>query len=228
MERPVEDKIAILEDEPDIRALMRTALEKEGFRVYEYGTASEFFSGIEKSDPSLLILDIMLPDYDGFEVCRRLRSHSRWANLPIIMVSARGEEMDRVLGLELGADDYVVKPFSPRELVARVKANLRRARRRERESLKVGDIEIFPKRAEVYLKGKPVNLTFTEFQIILALAKNPGRVFSRSQLIDIIWKGEKIVLERTIDVHIKKLREKLGELGGMIKSVRGMGYKIEG
>lgn len=225
--KPVDERIAILEDEPDIRALMRAALERAGYRVEEYATASQLLSHIENSPPSLLILDIMLPDSDGFEVCRQIRSCPRCSELPIIIVSARGEEVDRILGLELGADDYVVKPFSPRELVARVKANLRRTRARTSAILKAGPIEIYPEKAEVFVEGKPIDLTFVEFQLLVALAEKPGRVFSRAQLIDRIWKGEKIVLERTIDVHIKKLRDKLGEFGRMIKSIRGMGYKIE-
>ncbi|WP_255301297.1 winged helix-turn-helix domain-containing protein, partial [Candidatus Kryptonium thompsonii] len=165
------------------------------------------------------------------EICKVLRSNPSTAKLPIIILTAKIEETDKIVGLELGADDYITKPFSPRELIARVKAVLRRTSEEEtteEEILKVGDkIVIDVNKMEVYVEGKKVDLTLTEFKILKHLAKKPGWVFSREQLLDAIWGVKKSVIDRTVDVHIKKLRDKLGKAGKLIKSVRGMGYKIE-
>lgn len=221
--------IAILEDDSDIRKLIKITLEREGYKTIEFEEGKHLLEFINSNLPELVILDLMLPDMDGLEICRKIRSNERTSHLPIIIVSAKGEELDRVLGLEVGADDYVTKPFSARELLARIKATLRRARRTESEPEKIilGPITLIPERFEVFVREQRLNLTTTEFQILLILAKNPGRVFSREEIINSLWKGEKFVLDRTIDVHIKKLRDKLGEAARLIKSIRGIGYKIE-
>jgi DNA-binding response OmpR family regulator len=182
--------------------------------------------------PDFVILDLMLPDIDGLEVCKSLRNNPKTRNIPIIILTAKTEEPDKIIGLELGADDYVTKPFSPRELIARIKAILRRSSLSEHaesgsSNIIIGDLRIDQNKMEVFVKDKKVDLTLIEFKILTKLASKPGWVFSREQLISAIWGGEKDVFDRTIDVHIKKLRDKLGEAGKFIKSVRGVGYKIE-
>ena len=220
--------IAIVDDEPDILELIRYHLEKEKFEVREFRDGEGLLSFIETTLPDLVILDLMLPGIDGLEVCRALKGDRRTSSVPIIMLTAKGNETDKVVGLELGADDYVVKPFSPRELVARVKAVLRRANVEEKgESLVIGDLTIDTNRFEVRFKGQRIDLTPTEFRILAILAQRPGWVFTRNQLLDELWQEEKIVLDRTIDVHIRNLREKLGEGAKLIKTVRGIGYKLE-
>ena len=222
-------KIYVVDDEPDLCELVKLHLEKSSFSVKTFLSATALFNVLQTELPNLIILDLMLPDMDGMEVCKLLRSHSRTSRIPIIMLTARGEVSDRVLGLELGADDYVTKPFSPRELVARVKAVLRRLEQEEAEEiLQVGGIlSVNPKRFEVFVKGKRVSLTPTEFRSLTVLVRRKGWVFTREQLLENLWGGEKIVVDRTIDVHIKNLRDKLGDAGKLIKSVRGVGYKIE-
>jgi len=220
--------IAIVDDEPDILELIRYHLEKERFEVREFRDGEGLLSFIETTLPDLVILDLMLPGIDGLEVCRVLKGDKRTSSVPIIMLTAKGSEIDKVVGLELGADDYVVKPFSPRELVARVKAVLRRAKMGEKEeSLVIGDLAIDTNGFEVRFKGRRIDLTPTEFRILAILAQRPGWVFTRNQLLDELWQEEKIVLDRTIDVHIRNLREKLGEGAKLIKTVRGIGYKLE-
>jgi len=169
----------------------------------------------------------MLPGIDGLEVCRTLRRSEKTSSIPI-MLTAKGTETDIVVGLELGADDYIVKPFSPRELIARVKAILRRAQPAKKTKLfKVGDLVLDLTKYEVRVKNKKVDLTTTEFRVLAILSEKPGWVLTRNQLLDDLWEDEKIVLDRTIDVHIRNLREKLGEAGKLIKTIRGIGYKIE-
>lgn len=221
--------IFVVDDEPDLTELVRLHLEKNGFRVKTFFSATSFFTALQAEIPDLIILDLMLPDMDGMDVCKILRGNARTAQVPIIMLTARGEVYDRVLGLELGADDYVTKPFSPRELVARVRAVLRRLEAGEDEEiLNLGDLlKVNLRRFEVFVEGQRVNLTPTEFRILTILLRRSGWVFTREQLLENLWGGEKIVVDRTIDVHIKNLREKLGKAGKFIKSVRGVGYKIE-
>ena len=219
--------IAVVDDEPDILRLVSLGLERAGFKTKEFLTGREFLDSLKEEAPDLVILDLMLPDLDGFEVCRFLKSDPRYRSIPVIMLTARADEEDRVVGLELGADDYVVKPFSPRELVARVKAVLRRGRQPE-EGIWVGGILYLDfRRYEALVKGRRVKLTPTEFRILAILASRKGWVFTRGQLLDQLWGNEKAVSERAIDVHIKRLREKLGEAAPFIKSVRGVGYKLE-
>jgi two-component system phosphate regulon response regulator PhoB/two-component system alkaline phosphatase synthesis response regulator PhoP len=223
------EKIAILEDDPDILKLVAHTLEKAEYKVAQFKSGKDFMRYQEREVPGLLILDLMLPDMDGMEICRTLRSRTATENLPIIMLTARVEEMDRVLGLEMGADDYVTKPFSPRELLARVRAVLRRRSPMETPKvLELGNLlRIDPERYEVFVQEQRVELTTTEFKLLQILAEKPGRVFSREQLLNRLWGNEKLVIDRTIDVHVKNLREKLGPAGSLIKNIRAVGYKIE-
>jgi len=224
------EKISLVEDEPDLSKLAASVLTKEGFKVTAYLDASSFLRSLDKALPDLVLLDLMLPDADGLDVCRAIRRNEAWRPIPIIMVTARGSETDRVLGLELGADDYVVKPIVFKELAARIRAVLRRGRMEAlpaRISIGSGGIEMDLERFEVRIAGKPVELTTTEFKLLHLLASKPGRVFTRDQILDRLWGNEKIVLDRTIDVHIKNLREKMGPAARILKNIRGMGYKIE-
>ncbi len=224
--------IAVIDDEPDILDLVSLHLKKSGFDVTEFLDAEKFLRSLPHKTPDLIVLDLMLPDIDGIEVCKLLKKDPKYAPIPIIILTARVEETDRVLGLELGADDYITKPFSPRELVARVKAVLRRAKDIKKDK-DVGYIEIGQKllidlnKYEVYVDGKKIDLTPTEFKILRLLAMNKGWVFSREKILNEVWGSEKDVLDRTVDVHIKNLREKLGKIGKYIKNIRGVGYKLE-
>jgi two-component system phosphate regulon response regulator PhoB/two-component system alkaline phosphatase synthesis response regulator PhoP len=221
--------IAIVDDEPDILELVSIHLEKTNYRTVKFDKAEGFLAYLKEKTPDLLILDLMLPDIDGIEVCKQLKSDHKTSNFPIIMLTARGDEFDKVLGLELGADDYITKPFSTRELVARVKAVLRRNRIETSEfTININDdLVIDLQRYSVTVNGHPVNLTSTEFNILKILASKKGWVFSREQLLRHLWGDEKIVILRTIDVHIKHLREKLGTASKYVKNVRGVGYKLE-
>lgn len=222
--------IAVVDDEPDIVALITLHLKKAGFQSEGFFEARTFLDLLEKRVPDLVLLDLMLPDIDGLEVCKLLRRKEEWASIPVIMVTARNEEGDRVLGLELGADDYITKPFSARELIARVKTVLRRkagpapSRKIEVADLLVLDLEKY----EVLVQSRKVELTSTEFRILKYLASKPGWVFTRDQILDHLWGHEKIVLDRTVDVHIRNLRDKLGpKAARMIRNIRGVGYKLE-
>lgn len=221
--------IAIVDDEPDILELVSIHLIKANYKTIKFEQADSFFEFLNDRIPDLLILDLMLPDIDGIEVCKRLKADERTAGLPIIMLTAKGDEFDKVLGLELGADDYITKPFSTRELVARVKAVLRRNRFVSQENvIKVHDnMVVNLPRHTVYVDGKDVELTLTEFNILKILISRQGWVFTRERLLNQLWGDEKIVISRTIDVHIKHLRAKLGTAGRYIKNIRGVGYKLE-
>ena len=221
--------IAVLDDEPDILELVSIHLDRAGFHVVQFDRALPLLESLEENRPDLLILDLMLPDMHGTEVCRRIRSDPDKAALPVIMLTAMVEETDRITGLELGADDYVVKPFSPGELVARVRAVLRRTSRTEGEddAIEVGGLVLHPDRFRAESDGSSLELTPTEFRILLMLASSPGRVFTRAQILDMLWQGEKFVFQRTVDVHIRNIREKLGPLAGLITNVRGVGYRME-
>jgi DNA-binding response OmpR family regulator len=230
--------IAVVEDEPDILDLVSLHLKKERLTVRGFLNGSSFLRSLETDPPALLVLDLMLPDMPGFEICRCLRSKVQYQNISIIMLTARSEETDRVLGLELGADDYVVKPFSPRELTARVKAVLRRTVNKSApegadivtigQSLPAGKIvRIDPDKYEVTVGTQKLDLTTTEFRILHLLASKVGWVFSRDRILTHLWGNDKMVLDRTIDVHIKHLRTKMGEAGRLIKNLRGVGYKVE-
>jgi len=221
--------IAIVDDEPDILEFVSIHLEKANYKTAKFDNSQEFLKFIDKKIPDLLILDLMLPDIDGLEICKQLKSDKKTSNLPIIMLTAKGDEFDKVLGLELGADDYITKPFSTRELVARVRAVLRRDRVKTAEStININDDLIIDlQRYSVTVNGQPVDLTSTEFNILKILATKRGWVFSREQLLQHLWGDDKIVISRTIDVHIKHLREKLGPAAHYIKNIRGVGYKLE-
>lgn len=225
----MKELIAILDDEPDILELVSLHLKKAGFRAEGFLDAESFFSFIDSKIPDLIILDLMLPDADGFEICKDLRRKDELASTPIVMLTAKGDETDKVLGLELGADDYVTKPFSPKELVARVKAVLRRLpQKKELKIVEIGnELTIYPEKYEVYLKDQRIALTSAEFKILQLLASKKGWVFTREQILDYLWGKEKAVLDRTVDVHIKHLREKLGKAARFIKNIRGVGYKLE-
>jgi two-component system phosphate regulon response regulator PhoB/two-component system alkaline phosphatase synthesis response regulator PhoP len=224
----LKELIAILDDEPDILDLVSLHLKKAGFRIEGFLDAENFFQFMDSKIPDLIILDLMLPDADGFEICKYLKKKDEFTSIPIVMLTAKGEEMDKVLGLELGADDYVTKPFSPKELVARVKAVLRRHPQRDTaQKIEVGgELSILPDKYEVYVKEQRIELTSTEFKILQLLASKKGWVFTRDQILDYLWGKEKAVVDRTVDVHIKHLREKLGKAARFIKNIRGVGYKL--
>ncbi len=221
--------IAVVDDEPDILDLIGLHLSRAGYAVKSFAAARPLLHYVGKQLPDLLVLDLMLPDGDGLEICKSLKKEARTHALPILILTAKGEKADIVLGLEFGADDYLVKPFSPAELVARVKAILRRSTKPGVDDLiRVGaDLVIDPGRHTARVGERTVVLTSTEFSILLILSRNPGWVFTREKILDALWGDEKDVIDRTVDVHIKHLREKLGAAGVMIKNIRGVGYKIE-
>ena len=225
------ETIAVVDDEPDILGLVSLHLKKNHFRVREFSEGSGFIKYLDSEIPDLVVLDLMLPDADGFEICKYMKRKKDLSSVPIVMLTAKRKEADTVLGLELGADDYVRKPFSPHELIARVKTVLRRvASHREAETaakIVIGNITVNPHRHEVAIGGKKVELTSTEFRILQLLSSEKGRVFSRDMILDYLWGNEKTVVDRTIDVHIRHLRSKLGAESKLIKNVHGVGYKLE-
>ncbi|HXG01865.1 MAG TPA: response regulator [Candidatus Binatia bacterium] len=223
-------EILVVEDEPDIRNLIVLHLTREGFRCRTAASGGQALAEVRARRPDLVILDLLLPEPDGLEVCRRLRADAATAALPIIMLTARADEVDRVVGLEVGADDYVVKPFSPRELVARARAVLRRARAAEGERpLRVGAIALDPARHAVTVDGAAVALTPREFDLLHALMEAGGRVLSREHLLGRVWgyaRAEEIE-SRTVDVHVRRLRAKLGSEGRRVTTIKGVGYRLE-
>jgi len=229
MEGGIETKsILIIEDEKDIVDLIEYQLKQSGFAVL---SALDGPSGLElarKKRPGLVILDLMLPGMDGKDVCRALKSNSLTQSIPVLMLTAKSEEMDRVIGFELGADDYVTKPFSPRELVLRVKAILRRKEvsREGEKMIQIGDLLIDIDRHQVSIKKKPMELTSTEFKLLVELASNRGRVQTRERLLDKVWGYTYEGYARTVDTHIRRLREKLGQQGDLIETLRGVGYRF--
>ena len=222
--------ILVVEDEVDIRELVRYTLEKPGFQVQGANTGEEGLEWMQAQVPDLLVLDLMLPGMDGLEVCRRMKQTPVLRTVPIVILTARGEEADVVAGLELGADDYITKPFSPRVLTARVQAVLRRARTSvpdETAPIHRHEVTIHPGRHEVSVHGKPVKLTYTEFRILHFLARRPGWVSTRYQIVDAVRGEEHDVTDRSVDVHIVALRRKLGAAGRRIETVRGVGYRFQ-
>jgi two-component system alkaline phosphatase synthesis response regulator PhoP len=225
------DTILIVEDEADIADLVKYHLEKEGLSARTVADGKQALDLIVRDHPSLIILDLMLPGADGLEVCRRLRANSATQGIPIIMLTAKAEEVDRVLGLEMGADDYVPKPFSPRELVARVKAVLRRSTAPVTPSeapVSAGHLRLDPIRHEVTRADRPIELSAMEFRLLEFFLRHRGRVFTRTQLLDQVWGQDRFVEPRTVDVHIRRLREKVEDDArrpALILTVRGMGYK---
>jgi phosphate regulon transcriptional regulator PhoB len=223
-------RVLIVEDERDIRDLLAFHLERAGYHVGKARSGTDALRQIQASPPDLVLLDLMLPEIDGLEVCRRLRRDERTASLPIVMLTAKGEEVDRVLGLELGADDYVVKPFSPKEVVARVRAVLRRSRPpADGAPLVMGRLTIDVGRHAVLVGGTAVELTPKEFDLLRALAEARGRVLSREFLLDRVWGYATAadIESRTVDVHVRRLRMKLGAEGARIVTVKGVGYRVE-
>jgi two-component system, OmpR family, alkaline phosphatase synthesis response regulator PhoP len=224
----VSDRILVVEDEQSIRTIIEYALRDAGFQVVSATRGDEALEVFARGSVDLVVLDIMLPGLDGLEVCRRIRAE---ASTPIIMLSARGEELDKVLGLELGADDYVTKPFSPRELVSRVKANLRRAKVIPDRSapLRLGDLEIDASARTVTRAGAKVELTYSEFEILHKLASTPRRVFTREELMNHLWDGNFFGDLRSVDVHVRHLRQKVEDDPSnpvLIRTVRGVGYSF--
>jgi two-component system phosphate regulon response regulator PhoB len=223
-------KILAVDDEEDILELLRFNLTKEGFAVIGAASGEEALKFARAEKPELILLDLLLPGIDGLEVARRLKKDASTKEIPIIMVTAKGEEADIVAGLEVGAEDYITKPFSRKVLIARVRAVLRRkgaAPADDKEVLAVHDLLIHPGRREVLVKGKPVPLTFTEFGILNFLARRPGWVFTRSQIIDAVKGDEYFVTDRAVDVQIVGLRKKLGSAAKVIETVRGVGYRFK-
>ena len=225
--------ILIVDDEADLVELVSYNLKKEGFTVDSASGGEAALTKMRKDKYDLVILDLMLPGIQGIELCRILKNDPKTAGLPIIMLTAKGEEVDRILGLEMGADDYITKPFSPRELVARVRAVLRRSTEKPltEKILKIGELEIDRERYTVSIKGKPIKLSATEFKLLLFLTERKGKVFSRGQLLDAIWRDEAFVEPRTVDVHIRRLRSHIEEDPAnprYIKTMRGIGYLFDG
>jgi two-component system phosphate regulon response regulator PhoB len=221
-------RILVIDDEKDLIELVRYNLEKEGFVVRSAQDGESGLEAARKESPDIILVDLMLPGIDGLDVCRSLRSDSRTARIPLIMLTAKSAEADRILGLELGADDYVTKPFSPRELIARIKAVLRRTSspKTAADVIRRGSLTIDMARRTVTCAGEPIVLTATEFRLLQYFASHSGHVFSRAQLIDGAMGRDVTVEDRTIDVHITGLRKKLGDCGDWIETVRGFGYRF--
>ncbi len=224
-------KLLIVEDEPDIQELIRYHLSKEGYDVHLLASGDECLETSLREKPDLVLLDVMLPGIDGFEVCRILKSHAETALMPIILLTAKGEDADIVTGLELGAEDYITKPFSPKVLIARVRAVLRRSRGEQIEetqrSIEYSGISIDPERFKVFVLGTEVALTHTEFKILYLLVCHAGKVFTREQIVDKVHGDDYPVTMRSIDVQIVSLRKKLDSLGELIETVRGVGYRFK-
>lgn len=225
-----QEKILLVDDEVDILELLAYNLNREGYKTVGVETGEAALKKVETESPDLIILDLMLPGVDGLEITRILKSNRKTAGIPIIMLSAKGEESDVVAGLELGADDYITKPFSPRILLARVKAMIRRDSIPTDDTEEVIDIHgctIHPGRREVIVEDKPVELTYTEFQVLYYLAKRPGWVATRTQIVDAVRGTDYFVTDRSVDVQIVGLRKKLGTWGKNIETVRGVGYRLK-
>jgi len=227
---PASKKILIVEDEHDILQLVKLYLEKDGFRTVSAKTSTEDLRQVNQEKPDLVVLDLMLPEIDGLEVCKRLRSAPETAMLPIIMLTAKAEESDTIIGLELGADDYVTKPFSPKTLVARIKALFRRLERKPGDSpvqYRYGNLVMDLARHEVTVKKMEVPLTAKEFGLLEHLLRNPGRVLTRDILLNTVWGYDYYGTTRTVDVHIRRLKQKLPSLNEAIISVKSLGYKLK-
>lgn len=221
--------ILVVEDEEDILDLVSYNLKQAGFSIVAVGSGEEALEVASEEALSLVLLDIMLPGIDGLEVCRLLKGNAETKHIPVLMLTARTEEVDRIVGLELGADDYLTKPFSPRELVLRVRAILRRVQSAEtssEESMQVGPLLIDPVGHRVQVGPESVELTATEFRLLLTLAQRRGRVQSRDELLNVVWGYEHSGYRRTVDTHVRRLREKLGDAADCVETVRGVGYRF--
>lgn len=228
-------EVLIIEDEPDIAELVQYNLEKQSFKVHSAQDGEVGLKMARAISPDLILLDIMLPGMDGLQVCRTLRQSQENRATPIIMLSAKGEESDIVVGLELGADDYIPKPFSPKELTARIRAVLRRTKKEqaqidfsdEESKLAVGPLVLDPIRYETSLRGESITLTLAEFKLLYHLMSKPGRVFTRDQLLNKIGGGDTYLVDRNVDVHVRAIRKKLGSDANFIVTIRGIGYKCK-
>jgi two-component system phosphate regulon response regulator PhoB len=223
------EKILVVDDEEDILELVRYNLAKEGYRVVGALSGEEALKKARLEALDLIVLDLMLPGIDGLEVTKKLKAGDKTCNIPIVMLTAKGEEADVVTGLELGADDYITKPFSPRVLVARVRSALRRRVGKPQDDtavVHIHELEIHPGRRSVLAEGNPVDLTYTEFQVLYILARRPGWVFTRGQIVDAVRGDDYPVTDRSVDVQIVGLRKKLGNCGKYIETVRGVGYRF--
>jgi DNA-binding response OmpR family regulator len=226
-------RVLVVEDEQDVAELIRYHVTKEGYEVFTAPTGTDALRNARDLQPEVVLLDIMVPQLNGWEICRRLKQDPVTKGIPVIMVTGRAEEGDKVLGFELGADDYITKPFSPRELVARIRAVVRRGKPgdglEKKYHLKVGDLEIDRYRFEIRMKGRPVELTPKEFELLALLAGTPGRVFGRDELLDQVWGRDGFVEPRTVDVHVARLRGKFTAArlpAPAIETVRGVGYRF--
>lgn len=223
------ETIWLVEDEEDILALIYYNLQKEGFAVRGFQTAEEMLSALDTDTPDLFVLDVMLPGVDGFEACKQIKKRPNCSHIPVVLLTARSEESDIITGLDLGADDYLTKPFSPKVLIARIKAMLRRSNMNVAASpiqITFGDLLIDTDRHEVFVAGTLVSLTATEFKILTLLAEKPGWVYSRDQIITAVHESNFAVTDRTVDVQIVSLRKKIGSMNSLIETVRGVGYKL--
>ncbi len=220
--------IFYVEDDNGIRDLILYTLESVSLQAKGFCCSNDMFLALEKEIPDLFILDIMLPDEDGIQILHKLRKNPSTKHLPIMLATAKNSEFDKVYGLDIGADDYITKPFGMMELVARIKALLRRTAVRAKENIVVGDIEINPEKHTIYAKGEKVELTKKEFNLLYMLMEYPERVFTRDNILSTIWGYDFDGETRTVDVHVRTLRQKLGDVGEMIETVRGIGYKLGG
>ena len=220
------ERVLIVDDDPDIVRLVTYNLSHAGYEIQTASTGRQALELVQKQPPDLIVLDLMLPDVDGMEVCRTLRQQIPSRRIPILMLTARGEEIDRVVGFELGADDYVSKPFSPRELVLRIKSILRRVGKDRTDVMHVGRIQVLPERRQCFVGDSLVTLTAKEFDLLHELMKARGDVLTRDVLMDRVWGYHGDATSRTLDTHVRRLREKLGKDGDCVETVRGVGYRI--
>jgi DNA-binding response OmpR family regulator len=220
------ERVLIVDDDPDIQRLVSYNLSQAGFQVTTASSGRTALESVQKQAPDLIILDVMMPDIDGMEVCRTLRQHESSRRIPIIMLTARGEEVDRVVGFELGADDYVMKPFSPRELVLRVRSIFRRVKDDRTDTLHLGKIHLVPQRRQVLVDTHPIILTAKEFDLLHELMRAGGNVLTREFLMDKVWGYHGDATSRTLDTHVRRLREKLGDQGELVETVRSVGYRM--
>lgn len=221
-------KILVVDDESDVVNLIAANLKAAGFTVAKAADGAEAIEQVDEVHPALVILDLMLPKMSGLEVCKKLKGDSSTANIPVLILTAKAEEVDRIVGLELGADDYLTKPFSPRELVLRVRSILRRVggTTPASDTIRLHDVTIDRARHTVHVKDQPVDFTATEFKLLVILFERKGRVQSRERLLSDVWGYEAMIDTRTVDTHVRRLREKLGEAGDCIETVRGFGYRV--
>ena len=227
------EKILVVDDEKDIVELLQYNLEKEGYKISAVFSGEKCLENVKTELPDLMLLDLMLPEIDGLDICKFLKNNPQTSHIPIIMLTAKGEETDIVLGLELGADDCITKPFNLRELLARIKTVLRRTKNnispllKEKEIIKFKDLVIDSIKHQVTLKDQPLNPTFTEFKLLKFLASHPGKVFTREQLLNQVWAEDSFIVDRAVDVHIRRLRQKLLTASDCIITIRGVGYRFK-